>query len=48
MVADILAPCVARSSAEMILTTRTLENQRRSLPYTRKDFNYLCLVSVEE
>ena len=44
MAADVLAPCVARTPAAMILTVR----MDRSLSYVRKDFNHLCHINVEE
>ena len=44
MVADALAPCVARTSATMILTMKIV----KSWSYMRKDFNYLRHLSVEE
>ena len=45
MVADALAPCVARTSAPMILT---IWNRYKLLSYLRTDFNYPCHVNVEE
>ena len=44
MVADALAPCVARTSAPMVLICRI----DKFLYYFRKDFNYLCHVNVED
>ena len=43
MVADALAPCVARSSAPMILC-----KMGKSLSSIRSDFNYLCHISMEK
>ena len=42
MVADALAPCIARTSVPMILCRIV-----KFLSCTRKDFNYLCHVKVE-
>ena len=48
MVADTLAPNVARSSAAMILTVRKRQFMVTRKDSTKKDFICLCHVSVEE